>query len=288
MAYTVKQVAALSGISVRTLHFYDETGLLKPARHAENGYRFYEEPQLLRLQQILFYRELGFELKKIKEVLDREDFEKVAALESHREVLQQNLTRTQRLIETIDNTIEHLKGARKMQAEELFAGFHVAAGDDRFGEHITLGELGETNDCKVSARDTNGAMCIFEFSGGGGGPRHRHREQDEWVYVLEGACSFEVGAERLRLAAGESVFIPRMTPHAWSCALGAFCKILNVYSPAGDMEEFFRQLSSTSAQDLPTVEDVVNNNYTETQTDYFHRLLDAHDMDLLGPGLIVD
>ena len=286
MAYTVKQVAALSGVSVRTLHFYDETGLLKPASYGANGYRLYEEPQLLRLQQILFYRELGFELKKIKEVLDREDFEKVAALESHREVLLQDLARTRRLLETIEKTIEHLKGARKMQVEEMFAGFRVAAGDDRFGEHITLGELGETNDCKVSARDTNGVMCIFEFSGVGGGPLHRHREQDEWVYVLEGACSFEAGAERVHLTAGESIFIPRMTPHVWGCALGTFCKILNVYSPAGNMEEFFRQLSS--AQDLPTVEDALNNRFTETQVEYFDRLLDAHGMDLLGPGLIVD
>src|SRR6185436_17829254 len=66
MAYTVKQVAAMSGVSVRALHFYDETGLLKPAYLGANGYRFYEEPQLLTLQQILFYRELGFELKQIK------------------------------------------------------------------------------------------------------------------------------------------------------------------------------------------------------------------------------
>jgi hypothetical protein len=68
MAYTVKQVAAMSGVSVRALHFYDETGLLEPAYYGANGYRFYEEPQLLTLQQILFYRELGFELKQIKRV----------------------------------------------------------------------------------------------------------------------------------------------------------------------------------------------------------------------------
>ena len=76
MAYTVKQVAAMSGVSVRTLHFYDETGLLKPAYHGANGYRFYEEPQLLKLQQILFYRELGFELKQIKRILGRRRFRK--------------------------------------------------------------------------------------------------------------------------------------------------------------------------------------------------------------------
>src|SRR3981081_4194705 len=104
MAYTVKQVSRMSGVSVRTLHFYDETDLLKPARQGPNGYRFYEEPQLLTLQQILFYRELGFELKQIKEILGRADFEKVAALQSHREVLQENLARTRTLIEKLDKT----------------------------------------------------------------------------------------------------------------------------------------------------------------------------------------
>src|SRR3954462_8307295 len=122
-ALTVKKVARISGVSVRTLHFYDQVGLLKPAYQAASGYRFYEEPQLLLLQQILFYRELGFELKQIKLILGRADFEKVAALESHREVLEENLARTQRLIETIDKTIEHLKGTKKMETQEMFAGF---------------------------------------------------------------------------------------------------------------------------------------------------------------------
>src|SRR3982074_3786229 len=145
MGYTVKQVAAMSGVSVRTLHFYDETGLLKPAYHGANGYRFYEEPQLLTLQQILFYRELGFELKQIKRILGRADFKKVAALQSHRKVLKKNLTRTRSLIETIDKTIKRVKGTKKMKSEEMFVGFSVAVGDDRFGEHIKLG--GEPNDC---------------------------------------------------------------------------------------------------------------------------------------------
>src|SRR5438270_8995919 len=143
MAYTVKQVAAMSGVSVRTLHFYDETGLLKPAYHGANGYRFYEEPQLLMLQQILFYRELGFGLNQIKQILGRADFEKIAALESHRSVLEQEFARTRALIDTIDKTIEHLKGNKRMTSEEMFVGFSVGAGHDRFGEHIKLG--GESN-----------------------------------------------------------------------------------------------------------------------------------------------
>jgi DNA-binding transcriptional MerR regulator len=123
MAYTVKKLAAMSGVSVRTLHFYDEAGLLKPAYHGANGYRFYEEPQLLTLQQILFYRELGFELKQIKRILSRPDFDKIAALESHRKVLQKNLAKTRELIQTIDKTIDHLKGTKKMKSQELFEGF---------------------------------------------------------------------------------------------------------------------------------------------------------------------
>src|SRR6187431_1461376 len=120
MAYTVKQVARMSSVSVRTLHFYDEVGLLKPAYVGANGYRFYEEPQLLTLQQILFYRELGFELKQIERILGRADFDKVAALESHRKVLRKDVARTRKLIVTIDKTIEHLKGTRKMKSKELF------------------------------------------------------------------------------------------------------------------------------------------------------------------------
>ena len=123
MRYTVKRVAEMSGVSVRTLHFYDEVGLLKPAYLGANGYRFYEETQLLMLQQILFYRELGFELKRIKTILSRPGFDKIAALESHRKVLRKNLADTRKLIQTIDRTIEHLKGKKKMKNRDMFAGF---------------------------------------------------------------------------------------------------------------------------------------------------------------------
>jgi DNA-binding transcriptional MerR regulator len=126
MAYTVKKLAEMSGVSVRTLHFYDETGLLKPAYYGANGYRFYEEAQLLTLQQILFYREVGFELKRIKRILGRSNFDQVAALESHRQVLRKNLVRTRKLIVTIDKTIDRLKGLKKMKNEELFVGFDPA------------------------------------------------------------------------------------------------------------------------------------------------------------------
>lgn len=123
MAYTVKELAKISGVSIRTLHWYDEVGLLKPAYHGSNGYRYYEETQLLILQQVLFFKELGFELKQIRRVLGRSDFDKMVALSSHRKMLQKNLEQTKKLIKTIDKTIEHLKGTKKMKEVEMFSGF---------------------------------------------------------------------------------------------------------------------------------------------------------------------
>jgi DNA-binding transcriptional MerR regulator len=275
MGYAVKQVSKMSGVSVRTLHFYEEMGLLKPAKHPLNGYRVYEEAQLLTLQQILFYRELGFELKRIKEILGRADFEKVAALRSHREVLKKNLARTRTLIETIDKTIKHLKGTRKMKSEHMFLGFSVAAGKDRFGEQIKLG--GEPNDCKLSGQDTNGAMCTFEFTGGSCGPRHLHYEQDEWIYVVEGELEFELGEKRFRVGTGECVFIPRKVPHAWASVSGKPCKTLDVYQPAGKIEEFFRELGKYSGE--PYVHQAL-------RFDELAGLFRDHGMDLLGPPMV--
>ena len=267
---------------MRTLHFYDETGLLEPAYHGANGYRFYEEPQLLMLQQILFYRELGFELKQIQKILGRADFEKIPTLESHRKVLLKNIARTSKLVETIDKTILHLKGKKKMKTQEMFVGFSVARGEDRFGERIKLG--GEPNDCKVSAKDTDGAMCVFEFTGSGGGPKHLHYEQDEWIYVIEGEYEFHVGEKKMRLAAGESVFMPRKVPHVWACANGKPGKIINMYQPAGKMENFFRQVGKPF-KDLITVEQLEKKTYTQEQVKMLHRFFDEHGMDLQGPPL---
>lgn len=123
MAYTVNKLAKLSGVSIRTIRFYDEIGLLKPAYYGENNYRYYEEEQLLLLQQILFYRELNFPLNDIQRIVNDDGFNKIDALISHRKVLAQNLERTKKLIQTIDQTIAHLRGKKTMREEELFVGF---------------------------------------------------------------------------------------------------------------------------------------------------------------------
>ena len=126
MAYTVNKLAKLSGVSARTLHFYDEIGLLKPAYHGDNNYRYYEEEQLLMLQQILFYRELGFPLSEIQRIVGSDSFDKIEALQSHKRILEQGLDRTHQMIKTIDKTISHLRGKDKMKDEELYYGFDSA------------------------------------------------------------------------------------------------------------------------------------------------------------------
>lgn len=123
MSYTVKKLAKLSGVSVRTLRFYDKVGLLKPAYYGDNNYRYYEEEQIMLLQQILFYRELNFSLNDIQRIISSDDFNKIDALISHKLILEQRLDRTKQLIKTIDQTIAHLRGKITMRDEELFIGF---------------------------------------------------------------------------------------------------------------------------------------------------------------------
>jgi MerR family transcriptional regulator, thiopeptide resistance regulator len=122
-ALTVKQLAAISGVTVRTLHHYDEIGLLKPAYVGENGYRYYEKPQLLRLQQILFHREFGAPLNQIAELLDMGGEDQVGVLLRHRERLEAEARRYAELIATIDRTIADLEGQNDMKNADLYKGF---------------------------------------------------------------------------------------------------------------------------------------------------------------------
>jgi quercetin dioxygenase-like cupin family protein len=162
-----------------------------------------------------------------------------------------------------------------MNADELFAGFRVAAGQDRFGEETRLG--GEPIDCKLSARDTNGATCVFEFRGSNSGPRHRHVVQDEWVYVLDGEFEFQVGEDRFHAGPGESVFIPRGTPHVWGAADGKAGRVINTYQPAGTMEEFFREVGRYDRDGLPPIHEAL-------LLGEMKRLFAEHGMELVGPA----
>ena len=95
---SVKEVSQLSGVSVRTLHYYDEIDLLKPSVVAENGYRYYNRDAVVRLQEILLYRELDFPLKKIKEIVGRAGYDKVQALKDQIKLLELKKSRLEAVI----------------------------------------------------------------------------------------------------------------------------------------------------------------------------------------------
>jgi MerR family transcriptional regulator, thiopeptide resistance regulator len=121
--YTVKQMARLSGVSVRTLHHYDELGLLKPAEIGANGYRYYGREELLRLQQILLHRELEFPLEAIRAVLAAPGFDRASALRRQRATLSAQAQRYRRLIRTLDETLAAIEGETAMKDKDLYQGF---------------------------------------------------------------------------------------------------------------------------------------------------------------------
>ncbi len=127
MSCTVKQLAELSGVSVRALHHYDETGLLKPTARTNAGYRLYGEKELLRLQQILFYRALGISLREIQTLLSAPDFDTMQALTQHRKTLASRKKELAAMVTTVDKTIAKLKGDIVMSDKELYDGFPEGA-----------------------------------------------------------------------------------------------------------------------------------------------------------------
>jgi len=120
---TVKQVAPISGVTMRTLHHYDEIGLLGPAHFGANGYRYYGRAELLRQQRILFHRKLGAPLGEIAALLNLEGEDQVGVLMRHREKLEAERERYRVLVETIDRTVAAMKGEANMSNAELYRGF---------------------------------------------------------------------------------------------------------------------------------------------------------------------
>jgi DNA-binding transcriptional MerR regulator len=113
VAYKVKEVADLPGVSVRTLHHYDQIGLLVPKSANPSGYRFYTDSELERLQQILFFREIGFSLQKIKTFLDSPEFDRKRALEAHKELLPDKKKRLEDIIDTVTLTLQSIEVGSK-------------------------------------------------------------------------------------------------------------------------------------------------------------------------------
>ncbi len=122
--YTVKQLAELASVSIKTLHHYDERGLLKPAQRSDKDYRLYTEAELFRLQQILLYKELEIPLIEIQQILDDPSFELEAALQEQKKKLTSKQERYSKLIQTIEKTLRRIKDDKELVTDkELYAGF---------------------------------------------------------------------------------------------------------------------------------------------------------------------
>ena len=137
MEYSIRELAQLSGLSTRTLRWYDEIGLLKPARVAESGYRYYGPAQVDRLQHILTYRALGLQLARIRECLDDPSFDRLAALRQHRKELQDRKARLELLIQSVEETIGCEERKETMNDERKFAAFKarlVAENEAAYGQ----------------------------------------------------------------------------------------------------------------------------------------------------------
>jgi DNA-binding transcriptional MerR regulator len=130
MEYTVQKLGKLAGVSTRTLRYYDEIGILKPARINSSGYRIYGQAEVDRLQQILFYRELGLGLESIKDIVTSPTFDGAAALREHREQLLARREQLDSLIANVDKTIAVTEGRNTMTNKEKFEGFKQKMIDD--------------------------------------------------------------------------------------------------------------------------------------------------------------
>lgn len=139
MEYTVSKLASLSGVSARTLRYYDEISLLKPKRVNSNGYRIYGQNEVNLLQQILFYRELDIRLDEIKEIVHSETFDVENALNNHLTHLNQQRNRLDEIIETVEKSIQNVKGEVQMSDQEKFEAFKkekIQENEEQYGEEI--------------------------------------------------------------------------------------------------------------------------------------------------------
>lgn len=139
MEYTVQKLGRMAGISTRTLRYYDEVGILKPARINTSGYRIYGKTEIARLQQILFYRELGLSLESIREIVTAPSFDGILALKDHREKLLAKRDQLDSLIANVEKTIAESEGRIIMSDKEKFEGFKQKMIDEneaKYGKEI--------------------------------------------------------------------------------------------------------------------------------------------------------
>lgn len=157
MLYTIQELAKLAGVSSRTLRYYDEINLLKPAQYTNSGYRLYGPGEVDRLQIILFYKELGFQLEIIQSIVSDPDFDRLQALKTQRLHLQEKQQQIEKLLQTVERTISMMKGETHMADLEKFEGFKrqmVAQNERSYGDEIRK-KYGDTQINESNAKVMN-------------------------------------------------------------------------------------------------------------------------------------
>jgi mannose-6-phosphate isomerase-like protein (cupin superfamily) len=178
-----------------------------------------------------------------------------------------------KFITTTAATIPALAFGQNLAAQESRTdkGFVVKAKESRFKESTILFGGTSPNDIKVSGRDTNGQLTVFEYTGNvkGGPPLHIHHKQDEIFFIVEGEYTFKVGDETYKLSTGDTIFLPRKVPHTFT-QTSERGKMYFIFQPSGKMEDYFRKLASFQGQ--PTPEEGA-------------KLFSDHEMKVVGPPL---
>jgi DNA-binding transcriptional MerR regulator len=215
--FTVSQVAKLAHVTVRTLHHYDEVGLLEPSERSQAGYRLYSHGDLQRLQQILLFRELGFTLEAIGELIDEPVLDRGAALRTQRALLVERVNKTKTVIAAVDRALRALEKGQTMAPEKMFEGFegfdHAAYAEEakqRWGETETYKEsmrrtkrYGKDDWARIKAEAEEIEVELARLLGAGRKPdgreaveaaeRHR-RHIDRWFYPCSPAQHAALGA----------------------------------------------------------------------------------------------
>ncbi len=163
--------------------------------------------------------------------------------------------------------------AKNKKTERPKKGFKVEAGKDHLQEELFI--MGGQFDCKVSGKDTDGDLCIYDTvrQEKGGPTLHLHHNQDEWFYIIKGEFVVKVGEEMFNLKAGDSAFAPRTIPHAFAKISEGEAHMLVLFQPAGSMEDFFKQMSKFG-KIIP-----------KDQEYALKTLWETHGMEVVGPPL---
>lgn len=166
MEYTVNKLAAISGVTTRTLRYYDEIDLLKPARINTSGYRIYGRNEVNKLQQILFFRALDVSLDDIKLILNSDQYDEVKTLKSHYDELLSKRAHLDLLINNVQKTIEEVEGRRTMSDKEKFEGLKKQLLEDnekKYGKEIRE-KYGEDTVAKSNAKFANMSEATYDHA----------------------------------------------------------------------------------------------------------------------------